>query len=285
MIIGYTCGVYDILHIGHINLLKNAKSMCDKLIVGLSTDECVKYKFKNTIMNYDTRKTILESIKYVDMVLPQEDTDKVKAYKKIKYNKLFVGDDWYGTEKWNNFEKQLREFDVDVIYFPYTKSCSTTILKKNSINLKNCFFIFDLDKTLWNFYTNLLSEEEFLEKLKNYKFSDDIIRIFKYLDINNIKYGFASRSKYINRCKLLLEKININLDEHYYHIEYTKEKTKLKHINEIVLKSSYSPEYFILFDDDQENLDSVKNKINLTKLVDKEKNITFEDFLNILYKL
>lgn len=285
MIIGYTCGVYDILHIGHINLLRNAKALCDKLIVGLSTDVCVKYKFKNTIMNYETRKTILESIKYVDCVIPQENTNKIEAYNKIKFNILFVGDDWYNTEKWNNYEMELKKYNVKIVYFPYTKSCSTTLLKKNTINIKNCVFLFDLDMTLWNFYTNLLTEDEFIEKLKSYKFSDDIIRIFNYLNINDIKYGFASRSKYKNRCKLLLKKLDIDLDNCINHIEYTKEKTKLPHINEIVLNSKYSPEYFILFDDDKENLDSVKNKIYLTKLVNKKTNITFEDFLDILYKL
>ena len=112
MIIGYSCGVFDLLHIGHINLLKNAKSMCDKLIVGLSTDECIKYKFKNTVIKYEDRKIILESIKYVDSVIPQTDTNKYEAWKKLKFNILFVGDDWYNTEKWNKFENKLNEYNV-----------------------------------------------------------------------------------------------------------------------------------------------------------------------------
>ena len=119
--VGYTCGVFDLIHIGHINLLKNAKQMCDKLIVGLTTDDCVKYKHKNTIINYADRKCILESIKYVELVIPQNDTDKVESYHKLKYNKLFVGDDWYNTKKWNDFEDQLKAFNVNIIYFPYTK--------------------------------------------------------------------------------------------------------------------------------------------------------------------
>ena len=88
MIIGYACGVFDLLHIGHINLLKNAKTMCDKLIIGLSTDECIKYKFKNTFLKYNERKKILEAIKYVDCVIPQTNTDKYEAWKKIKFDIL-----------------------------------------------------------------------------------------------------------------------------------------------------------------------------------------------------
>ena len=112
MIVGYTCGVYDYIHIGHINLLKNAKSLCDVLIVGLSTDECVKYKFKNTIIDYESRKVILESIKYVDTVIPQNDTNKILAWNKLKFNKLFVGDDWYNTQKWNEMETFLKTKNV-----------------------------------------------------------------------------------------------------------------------------------------------------------------------------
>ena len=283
MIIGYTCGVYDLLHEGHINILKKSKSLCDKLIVGLSTDECVKYKLKNTVMNYETRKSVLESIKYVDAVIPQEDTNKVLAWKKIKFDYLFVGDDWYQTEKWNNLEKKLKEFNVKIIYFPYTKSCSTTLIKKSILNPNNIMILFDLDKTLWNFYTNLLTDEEFHEKMKNFIFNDDIIRIFKYLKINNIKFGFVSRSKYKNRCKELLSKLNINLDNKLKCIKYTEEKSKKYHCSEIIKKSSISPEFMILFDDDKENIDSVRGLIKKGILVDKDELLSFEKFINGLF--
>lgn len=130
MIIGYTCGVYDLFHVGHVELLKNAKLLCDVLIVGLTTDEKVAYKNTKCVICYEDRKTVLESCKYVDMVIPQDDHDKVKAYHKIKYNKLFVGDDWYDNDKWNEYEKQLNKHDVKVVYFPYTKKISTSMLKK-----------------------------------------------------------------------------------------------------------------------------------------------------------
>lgn len=127
MIVGYTCGVYDILHDGHIELLKNAKGMCDKLIVGLTTDEQVCYKGKYPIMSYSQRKTILESIKFVDLVLPQYTHDKYEAWMKLKFDILFVGDDWYNSSQWNNYESKLKEQNVKVIYFPYTRGVSTNI--------------------------------------------------------------------------------------------------------------------------------------------------------------
>ena len=285
MIIGYTCGVYDLLHVGHINLLKNAKSMCDKLIVGLTTDEGVRYKFKNTILKYDDRKKILESLKYVDSVIPQKDTDKVLAWNKIKFNILFVGDDWYNTPKWNGFENELKKYNVKIVYFPYTQSCSTTLIKKKIVNINNIFIIFDLDKTLWNFYTNLLNEDDYKNIINNYNFSDDIVRIFNYLKKNNIEFGFASRSKYKNRCSELLKKLNIDLDNHINCIKWTDNKTKLPHIKYIISKCKKSPEFMVLFDDDDENLKSVNSIIKYTKLVDKEKNLKFEDFIDVLYNI
>ena len=130
MIVGYTCGVYDLFHVGHVEILKNAKMLCDVLIVGLTTDEQVKYKNTECIISYEDRKKVLESCKYVDFVIPQDDHDKVRAYHKIKYNILFVGDDWYLHEKWKKYEEDLAKNDVKVIYFPYTKKVSTSQLKK-----------------------------------------------------------------------------------------------------------------------------------------------------------
>lgn len=128
MIIGYTAGVYDLFHIGHLNLLKNAKAMCDKLIVGITTDELVAYKGKRALIPYEDRAEIVRSIKYVDAVVPQYNMDKLSACKKLGAQLLFVGDDWYGTEKWENYEKEFEENDVKIIYFPYTKGVSSTII-------------------------------------------------------------------------------------------------------------------------------------------------------------
>lgn len=129
-VIGYTTGVYDMFHVGHLKLLNNAKGMCDKLIVGVTTDDLAMYKGKKPIIPYEERAEIVRNIKCVDVVIPQLDMDKVKMCKKIKANYLFVGDDWYATDKWEEYEKKLNEIGVEVIYFPYTKGISSTILRR-----------------------------------------------------------------------------------------------------------------------------------------------------------
>lgn len=129
-IIGYTCGVYDLFHIGHLNILRNAKSMCDRLIVGVTTDELVSYKNKQAIIPFNERIEIVRNIQYVDLAIPQEDMDKVSMCKKLKADYLFVGDDWYDTDKWKIYEKELEQIGTKVIYFPYTKGTSSTLLNK-----------------------------------------------------------------------------------------------------------------------------------------------------------
>ena len=127
MIIGYTAGVYDLFHIGHLNLLKNAKGMCDKLIVGVTTDDLVTYKGKHAMIPFEDRIEIVRSCKYVDAVVPQSDMDKLTMCKKLGASILFVGDDWYATEKWQNYEKEFHEAEIRIVYFPYTKGVSSTL--------------------------------------------------------------------------------------------------------------------------------------------------------------
>ena len=126
MIIGYTAGVYDLFHVGHLNLLKNAKGMCDKLIVGVTTDDLVQYKGKHSLIPFEDRLEIVRSIKFVDAVVPQDDMDKLSMCKKLGASYLFVGDDWYGTEKWKNYESEFIAEGIKIIYFPYTKGISST---------------------------------------------------------------------------------------------------------------------------------------------------------------
>lgn len=127
-IIGYTTGVFDLFHIGHLNLLRNAKALCDKLIVGVTTDELVSYKHKKAIIPFNERCEIVRNIKFVDLVVPQENMDKYEAWKKLKFDIMFVGDDWYNTKKWNDIEAQLKKVGVKIIYFPYTKGTSSTLI-------------------------------------------------------------------------------------------------------------------------------------------------------------
>jgi len=137
MKIGYTTGVYDLFHIGHLNLLKNAKSLCDKLIVGVTVDELVRYKFKNSVIPFEERIEIVKSCKYVDVAIPQDNLDKIEIIKKLKANVLFVGDDWYEDSKWKIMEKNLNELNCQVIYLPYTKSTSSTLINETLIKLRN----------------------------------------------------------------------------------------------------------------------------------------------------
>lgn len=128
-IIGYTTGVFDLFHVGHLNILKRAKEHCDYLIVGVSTDELVeKYKNKKPIIPFEERVAIVEALKYVDRVVPQENRDKLGAYHKYKFDVMFVGDDWKGNELFQEVEKELNKYGSKVVYFPYTKGTSSTLL-------------------------------------------------------------------------------------------------------------------------------------------------------------
>lgn len=128
MIIGYTTGVFDLFHIGHLNLLKNAKGMCDKLIVGVTVDELVAYKGKKPMIPFEDRIEIVRSIKYVDAAVPQYDMDKLNACQKLGASILFVGDDWYKTDKWQQYESQFEKKGIRIVYFPYTKGVSSTAI-------------------------------------------------------------------------------------------------------------------------------------------------------------
>ncbi len=136
MIIGYTTGVFDLFHVGHLNMLKNAKAMCDKLIVGVTMDELVSYKHKKAVIPFDERIEIIRSIKFVDAAIPQTSMDKFEAWKRLKFDVMFVGDDWYNTEKWERYEEQFRGVGVKVIYFPYHKGTSSTLINETLIELR-----------------------------------------------------------------------------------------------------------------------------------------------------
>ena len=109
-IVGYTTGVFDLFHIGHLNLLQNAKSNCDRLIVGVSTDELVEsYKHKKPIIPFVERTEIVSALKCVDEVVAQTHRDKIAAYHEIKFDVMFVGNDWKGSDLFNMVEAELAE--------------------------------------------------------------------------------------------------------------------------------------------------------------------------------
>lgn len=137
MIIGYTSGVYDLFHVGHLNLLRNAKGMCDKLIVGVSTDELVSYKNKKAVIPFSERAEIVRGLRFVDSVIAQETMDKFEMWRKLKFDVMFVGDDWHKTEKWDQIEAQFQAVGVRIVYFPYTKGTSSTLLNEVLVKLRS----------------------------------------------------------------------------------------------------------------------------------------------------
>lgn len=138
--IGYTTGVFDLFHIGHLNILKNAKEQCEYLIVGVSTDEVVKkYKNKTPVIPYEERKKIVEAIKYVDEVVPQTSIDKMEALEKLKFDVMFHGDDWKGSELYKKIEQEFNKKGVEIVFLPHTSGISSTeLVKKIEEKFKKC---------------------------------------------------------------------------------------------------------------------------------------------------
>ena len=129
--IGYTTGVFDLFHVGHLNILKRAKEQCEFLIVGVSTDELVMdYKQKAPVIPYEERKAIVEGIKFVDQVVPQINREKYAAWEHLLFDVMFVGDDWKGNALFDELEVRFNRVGVDIVYFPYTKGVSTTMVKQ-----------------------------------------------------------------------------------------------------------------------------------------------------------
>ena len=129
--IGYTSGVYDLFHIGHLNVIEKSKEQCDFLIVGVTTDElCYMRKNKYPIVNQNDRIKIISCIKYVDKAIFQEDMDKLAVVKKYGVDAVFVGSDWKGTESWKKYEEEFKTLNCDVVYIDHTDGISSTILRE-----------------------------------------------------------------------------------------------------------------------------------------------------------
>ena len=129
--IGYTTGVFDMFHVGHLNILQRAKEQCEYLIVGVTTDElCFQRKNKYPIINQEERKAIVKAIRYVDEVIDQSDMHKFAMVSKLKAEVVFVGSDWKGTPAWNNYEQDFASIGCSVVYLNHTDGISSTILRK-----------------------------------------------------------------------------------------------------------------------------------------------------------
>ncbi|MFC2161573.1 adenylyltransferase/cytidyltransferase family protein [Acidobacteriota bacterium] len=130
-IIGFTSGVFDLFHVGHLRILQHAKSLCDKLIVGVTADELVGYKNTQVVIPFEQRIEIIRNLRCVDLAVPQDNLDKYEMWKKLKFDVMFIGDDWYGTQRFKDFEKKLAQVDVRIIYLPYTRGiCSSEIKER-----------------------------------------------------------------------------------------------------------------------------------------------------------
>jgi len=130
-IVGYTTGVFDLFHLGHLNILKNAREVCDELIVGVTTDELAfKLKNKHPIIPFDERIEILRSIRYVDQAVPQNEINEWGDWNRYKFDVILKGSDWEGSAKWNALQERFETVGVQVKFFPYTGSTSSTLIRE-----------------------------------------------------------------------------------------------------------------------------------------------------------
>ncbi|MGC3953800.1 MAG: adenylyltransferase/cytidyltransferase family protein [Propionicimonas sp.] len=130
MIFGYTTGVFDMFHVGHLRVLERAKANCDRLIVGITTDELsMERKGKLPIVPFDERREIVSALRCVDITVPQTTMNKRVAWESLRFDKMFVGDDWRGTDAWNALEEEFRALGVEIVYFPYTQTTSSSKLR------------------------------------------------------------------------------------------------------------------------------------------------------------
>ena len=131
--VGFTSGVFDMFHIGHLNILRRAKERCDYLVVGVSTDELVQsYKNKTPIIPFNDRKEIVAACRYVDKVIPQETMNKLDIWNDIHFDVMFHGDEWKGTELYNKYEVEFAKLGAEICYLPHTEGISSSILRERT---------------------------------------------------------------------------------------------------------------------------------------------------------
>lgn len=133
--IGYTTGVFDLFHIGHVNLLRRSRENCDRLIVGVTTDELtLQRKGRLPVVPFEERIAIVADVRYVDQAVPHEHMDRMRTWNELRYHVMFKGDDWAGTPEWKALEGQLRDVGVEVVFFPYTKGQASSLLRPHALS-------------------------------------------------------------------------------------------------------------------------------------------------------
>ena len=134
-VIGYTQGTFDMFHIGHLNLIKNAKRHCDYLVVGINADDLVEsYKHKRPIIPLAERAEIVRAIKYVDEVIVTNTLDKKTIWETVRFDEIYIGDDWKGNDRWEKTRHEMEVLGAKLVFLPYTKDTSSTLLREK---LKN----------------------------------------------------------------------------------------------------------------------------------------------------
>jgi glycerol-3-phosphate cytidylyltransferase-like family protein len=110
--------------------------MCDKLIVGVTIDDLVLYKNKRAVIPFHERIAVVQACRYVDVTVPQDNMNKRVAFDRYKFDVMFVGDDWHESDRWNALDKEFSALGVRIIYLPYTKGTSSTLVNETLENLR-----------------------------------------------------------------------------------------------------------------------------------------------------
>jgi glycerol-3-phosphate cytidylyltransferase len=267
-VIGFTAGVFDMLHKGHINLLLRASKLCDTLIVGVATDElCVTYKNKHPFINEDDRKLLVESIKGVDMVVLQDTVDKRVMWKKLKFDVLIVGDDWFDSPTWNEYETFIEEKGGQIKYISRTPNVSSTLMRTRYVSpVRTKILFIDIDHTIWPFNSNdCCSDVIFPEAF-------DILRRCP------IPYYFCSRSKYWNEwvCQAIMHH-EVTITDPSEHAVFYNTFKKVPNIMLLLQVHHLFHENVVLLDDDPLNCESGEELGIGTVQVDRQVGLLWTD--------
>ena len=128
--VGYAPGVYDLFHVGHLNILRRARGLCDELVAGVVSDEmALRAKGRRPVISVEERLEIVRGIRYVDRAVVETVPDKLDIWREVRFDVIFKGDDWRGTEKGDRLERDFASVGVEVVYFPYTGHTSSTMLR------------------------------------------------------------------------------------------------------------------------------------------------------------
>jgi len=134
--IGYAPGAFDLFHIGHLNLLRRAKEHCDYLIAGVVADEVlIRHKGVTPVIPLAERLEIVRNVRLVDAAFPALTNDKLAIWNDLRFNMLFKGNDWQGSEKGNQLERDFAALGVEIVYFPYTQTTSSSVLRRTLQNI------------------------------------------------------------------------------------------------------------------------------------------------------